>query len=45
MSEQHLLNEGEFRAKAYHLGLEQELPTDACVDIFSVADPCRILEA
>src|SRR5208282_5936890 len=26
-----LLNEGEFRAEAYHLGLEQELPADACV--------------
>ena len=40
-----LLNEGEFRAKAYHLGLEQELPADACVDIFFVADLSRILEA
>jgi SagB-type dehydrogenase family enzyme len=33
-----LLKEGEFRADAYHLGLEQELPADACVDIFFLAD-------
>ena len=33
-----LLKEGEFRAEAYHLGLEQELPADACVDIFFLAD-------
>jgi len=39
-----LLNEGEFRAEAYHLGLEQELPADACVDIFFLADLERILE-
>ncbi len=39
-----LLNEGEFRAKAYHLGLEQELPADACVDIFFLADLQRVLE-
>lgn len=39
-----LLNEGEFRAEAYHLGLEQELPADACVDIFFLADLKRILE-
>jgi SagB-type dehydrogenase family enzyme len=45
--EQHtleLLKEGEFRAEAYHLGLEQELPADACVDIFLLADLKRILE-
>ena len=29
-----LLKEGDFRAEAYHLGLEQELPAYACVDIF-----------
>jgi SagB-type dehydrogenase family enzyme len=40
-----LLNDGEFRAEAYHLGLEQELPGDACVDIFFIADLGRILEA
>jgi SagB-type dehydrogenase family enzyme len=39
-----LLNQGEFRAEAYHLGLEQELPADACVDIFFLADLNRILE-
>lgn len=38
------LKQGEFRAEAYHLGLEQELPADACVDIFFVADLRRILE-
>src|SRR5271166_3475747 len=38
------LNEGEFRAEAYHLGLDQELPADACVDIFFLADLSRILE-
>jgi SagB-type dehydrogenase family enzyme len=39
-----LLNAGEFRAQAYHLGLEQELSADACVDIFFLADLKRILE-
>jgi SagB-type dehydrogenase family enzyme len=39
-----LLKEGEFRADAHHLGLEQELPADACVDIFFLADLNRILE-
>jgi SagB-type dehydrogenase family enzyme len=39
-----LLKEGEFRAEAYHLGLEQDLPADACVDIFFLADLNRILE-
>ncbi|MFZ0861550.1 MAG: SagB family peptide dehydrogenase [Candidatus Sulfotelmatobacter sp.] len=39
-----LLKVGEFRAEAHHLGLEQELPADACVDIFFVADLKRILE-
>jgi SagB-type dehydrogenase family enzyme len=39
-----LLNGGEFRAEAYHLGLEQELPADACVDIFFLADLERILD-
>jgi SagB-type dehydrogenase family enzyme len=39
-----LLKEGEFRAEAHHLGLEQELPADACVDIFFLADLTRILE-
>jgi len=39
-----LLKEGEFRAEAYHLGLEQQLPADACVDIFFLADLKHILE-
>ena len=39
-----LLKEGEFRAEAHHLGLEQELPAEACVDIFFLADIKRILE-
>jgi SagB-type dehydrogenase family enzyme len=39
-----LLKEGEFRAEAYHLGLEQELPADACIDIFFLADLPSILE-
>ncbi|MFZ3265225.1 MAG: SagB family peptide dehydrogenase, partial [Terriglobales bacterium] len=39
-----LLKEGQFRAEAHHLGLEQELPADACVDIFFLADLNRILE-
>ncbi len=39
-----LLKEGEFRAEAHHLGLEQDLPADACVDIFFLADLNRILE-
>jgi SagB-type dehydrogenase family enzyme len=38
------LKEGEFRAQAGHLGLEQELPADACVDIFFLADLKPILE-
>jgi SagB-type dehydrogenase family enzyme len=39
-----LLKEGQFRAEAYHLGLEQELPADACVDIFFLADLKSTLE-
>jgi SagB-type dehydrogenase family enzyme len=39
-----ILKEGGFRAEAHHLGLEQELPADACVDIFFLADLKRILE-
>src|SRR6266567_574455 len=39
-----LLKEGKFRAEACHLGLEQDLPSDACVDIFFLADLHRILE-
>ena len=39
-----LLKERKFRAEAHHLGLEQELPADACVDIFFLVDLQRILE-
>ena len=39
-----LLKEGKFRAEAHHLGLEQELPADACLDIFFLADLEHILE-
>ena len=39
-----LLKEGQFRAEAYHLGLEQALSAEACVDIFFLADLKRILE-
>jgi SagB-type dehydrogenase family enzyme len=39
-----LLKAGEFRAEAHHLGLEQELPADACVDVFFLADLKHILE-
>ncbi|PYX33664.1 MAG: hypothetical protein DMG81_20985, partial [Acidobacteria bacterium] len=39
-----LLQEGEFRARAHHLGLGQDLPADACVDIFFLSDLKRILE-
>lgn len=38
-----LLKEGAFRAEAYHLGLEQDLPADACVDVFFLADLERVL--
>ena len=39
-----LLKAGEFRAEAHHLGLDQELPADACVDIFFLADLKHVLE-
>jgi SagB-type dehydrogenase family enzyme len=39
-----LLKEGEFRAEAYNLGLEQLLPADACVDVFFLVDLNSILE-
>jgi SagB-type dehydrogenase family enzyme len=40
-----LLKHGEFRAQAGRLGLGQELPADACVDVFFLADLHRILDA
>ena len=39
-----LLKEGQFRAETYHLGLEQELPADACVDIFFLANLESLLD-
>jgi SagB-type dehydrogenase family enzyme len=39
-----LLKEGGLRAEAHHLGLEQDLPADASVNIFFLADLKRILE-
>lgn len=38
-----LLKEGDFRTEAHHLGLDQDLPADACVDVFFLADLERIL--
>jgi SagB-type dehydrogenase family enzyme len=40
-----LIKPGKFRAEAYRLGLEQQLPADACVDIFFLANLNRVLEA
>jgi SagB-type dehydrogenase family enzyme len=39
-----LIKPGKFRAEAYRLGLEQQLPADACVDVFFLADLNRALE-
>lgn len=39
-----LLKRGKFRAEAGRLGLEQQLPADACADVFFLADLKRILE-
>lgn len=38
------LKSGEFRDKAGYLGLEQQLPGDAAVDVFFLADLKKILE-
>jgi SagB-type dehydrogenase family enzyme len=40
-----LLKAGEFRAKAGYLGLEQEIPADASVDVFFLADLNRVVAA
>jgi SagB-type dehydrogenase family enzyme len=40
-----LLKEGDFRQRAGYLGLEQELPADASVDVFFLADLHKIIEA
>jgi nitroreductase len=39
-----LLKPGEFRDKAGYLGLEQQLPADAAVDVFFLADLKKIME-
>ena len=39
-----LLKEGEFRREAGHLGLGQEIPADASVDVFFLADLKLVLE-
>jgi SagB-type dehydrogenase family enzyme len=39
-----LLKAGDFRDKAGYLGLEQQIPADAAVDLFFLADLKRILE-
>jgi SagB-type dehydrogenase family enzyme len=39
-----LLKPGNFRDKAGYLGLEQQLPADAAVDVFFLADLKKILE-
>lgn len=39
-----LLKAGDFRDKAGYLGLEQQLPADAAVDVFFLADLKKILE-
>ena len=39
-----LLKRGEFREKAGYLGLEQQIPADAAVDVFFLADLKKILE-
>ena len=39
-----LLKRGEFREKAGYLGLEQQIPADAAVDVYFLADLKQILE-
>lgn len=39
-----LLKEGDFRKKAGHLGLGQEIPADASADVFFLVDLDRIIE-
>lgn len=39
-----LLEEGDFRPEAGHLGLGQEIPADASVDLFFLVDLQRVLE-
>ena len=44
MREIECLKEGDFRSQARHLGLMQDLPGDAALDIFFLADLDSILE-
>jgi SagB-type dehydrogenase family enzyme len=39
-----ILKRGEFREKAGYLGLEQQIPADAAVDVFFLADLKKVLE-
>jgi SagB-type dehydrogenase family enzyme len=39
-----VLKRGEFREKAGYLGLEQQIPADAAVDVFFLADLKKVLE-
>lgn len=39
-----LLKRGDFRTKAGYLGLEQQIPADAAVDVFFLADLKKVLE-
>ena len=39
------MKEGDFRQQAGYLGLEQELPADASVDVFFLADLHKIVAA
>ena len=46
--EQHgleLLKEGDFRGEAGHLGLDQQIPADASVDVYMLADLKPVLDA
>ena len=46
--EQHgleLLEEGDFRGEAGHLGLDQQIPADASVDVYMLADLKPVLDA
>ena len=46
--EQHgleLLKEGDFRGEAGHLGLDQQIPADASVDVYMLADLNSVLDA
>ena len=40
-----LLKEGDFRGEAGHLGLDQQIPADASVDVYMLADLNSVLDA